>query len=254
MARAASTGGGRTTRGRTPVLWYGSLVLIVVLGSFVIYTSRNGRAERVNDPTPPRANKDHWHAAYAIDLCGLIVQPIANEADPLGIHTHADTNNPEVGDGIIHIHPFSSASSGKKATLGVFAETVGLTITENTLQGPNGKKYKNGDKCGTKPGLVRMKVDGKEVKGDPRDIRFTHDKMLITIAFEPADVTLPDPPSQANLSNLSDVAPSGAPEQIPVTPGAPPPESTPSSAPGSPSSPPSSTPAAPASTGAPPPQ
>jgi hypothetical protein len=239
------------------VLWYGSLALIVVLGSLVIYTSRNARAERVNDPTPPRANKDHWHVAYAIDLCGLIVQPIAIDTDPLGIHTHKATNG-EAGDGIIHVHPFSSASAGKKATLGVFADTVGLTITEDTLQGPGGKKYKNGDKCGTKPGLVRVKVDGKEVKGDPRKIHFSRDKMLITMAFEPADVTLPDPPSQANLSNLSDVAPAGTPEQIPATPGAPTstPGSTPASTPGStPASTPGSTPASTtASTGAPPPQ
>src|SRR5581483_1172467 len=62
------------------------------------------------------------------------------------------------------------------------------------------------DKCDGKPGFVRVTVDGKEVVGDPAKIRFTHDRMLIMIAFLPRGEQIPAPPSQVNLAQLSDVA------------------------------------------------
>src|SRR5437764_1360996 len=40
VARAASTGGGRTARGRTPWGWYSSIFLVVVVGTLLIVVSR----------------------------------------------------------------------------------------------------------------------------------------------------------------------------------------------------------------------
>jgi hypothetical protein len=214
-------------------MWYSSLALIVVLGTLLVYSSREARASKLatSGAVPPRANKDHWHAAYGIDICGLVLPPIAEDRDPVGIHTHKAQSG-TVGDGIIHVHPFTSASAGKNATLGVFADTVGLTLSKTTLQVPGGKKYTNGQKCDNKPAFVRVAVDGKEVTGDPRKIRFTHDQMLIMIAFLPRGEQIPSPPSQVNLAQLSDVAgqqqPAGPTQQTPVAPATP----TPTSAPG----------------------
>src|SRR6476619_3770453 len=110
VARAASTGGGRTARGARPLLWYGAITLVVILGVAGIVSSRaEHRASASGNTTPPVANKDHWHAAYGVYLCDQFAPPITDTRDPKGIHTH--------GDGIIHIHPFVRSSSGNNATL-----------------------------------------------------------------------------------------------------------------------------------------
>ena len=244
VARAASTGGGRTARGRTPVLWYSSLAVVVALGSLLIVTSRSERAASL-DPTkqlPPRVG-DHWHAAYGIHACGLTFPPLIEDRDPQGIHTHKAQSG-STGDGVIHIHPFTSKAAGRNATLGVFADAVGLDISETSFKIPGGKAYRTGDKCDGKDARVRYAVDGKEVKGDPRKIRFTKDRQLIMIAFLPPGDPIPEPVSKVNLDNLSDVpgaqqppqseipggtAPPGAPTDGSTPPSSAPPESAPSS-------------------------
>src|SRR5688500_3304374 len=106
VARAASTGGGRTARGRQPWAWYAGIMAVILLGSFLIVTSRQERQDRLaagGEISPSAAKRDHWHAAYGVYLCDTFQPPLTNERDPLGIHTH--------GDGVIHIHPTTNAAS-----------------------------------------------------------------------------------------------------------------------------------------------
>ena len=212
VSRAASTGGGRTARGAKPWLWYLGVFLVVGLGVAGIWQSRAEYREELaagSSDTPPVANRDHWHSAYGVYLCDTFADPLTNERDPKGIHTH--------GDGIIHVHPSVRSAAGENATLGVFIDAVQMTLTDDEIRLPGGKSYKEGDtKCDGKPGIVQVSVDGgKPVTEDIRDIRFT-DRQLLTIAFAPKGTELPKPPSEPGLDNLSDVAP---PDTVPLPTG-----------------------------------
>ncbi|MDP8976165.1 MAG: hypothetical protein M3N28_07365 [Actinomycetota bacterium] len=255
VARAATTGGGRTSQGARPWGWYSALAVVVIVGAFLVVSSRNERLSADNPVTAdkPRAAApdrnfpgDHWHAAYGIYLCDRFAPDIQTDRDPSGIHTH--------NDGIIHIHPFTRAVSGSKATFGVFAETVGLSVSEDEVK-VGDKTYKNGDKCGDKEGRLQVLLNGKERPGDPKDIRL-QDRDQLVIAFAPRDdAKVPEnPPSAANLDNLNDVE--GSPGATSSTTQAPNPEGTTAppeepSAPAPPGAEPSPTP--PPSTSAPPP-
>ena len=73
------------------------------------------------DPAKP---SDHWHAAFAVDICGKEQPPVQDgPVDKLGIHTH--------GDGVIHIHPFVTRAAGKGANLGRFFTQVGMKVTDS---------------------------------------------------------------------------------------------------------------------------
>ena len=207
VARAASTGGGRTARGKTPVLWYSAMSTIVVLGVLMVALSRNELAARPDDTTPPLANKDHWHAAYGIYVCDKFLPPFTNSNDPKGIHTHALESG--AGDGIIHIHPFTSKAAGQNATLRRFAEAVDMEITRTELDPPGDGEWRNGDSCtidGKKvDGEVQLFVDGQRVEGDPLEYKFQRDRQNVVWAFVPEDTEVPPPPSVPGLDTLTDV-------------------------------------------------
>ena len=251
VARAAATGGGaRTARGVTagPWKWYVVIALAVIVGVLLLVMSRQERIEELSTVAPPQPG-DHWHVAYGIHVCGLFQPEFASETDPQGIHTHAPEGQ---GDGVIHIHPFTSKAGGKNATLGKFIDAAGrgtpLKLEDGELTMPDGDVYKDGDKCGGKESFLRVKRGDKVFTENLRDIRFTKDRDSLTIFFGPRDEEIPDPPSVANLNNLSDVPPAQQ-QQLPIqelptdptastTPGAPTEERAP---PGS-APPPSSTP------------
>jgi hypothetical protein len=263
VARAAGTGGGRTTRGKTPVLWYGTLVVILLGGIALTAFSRQQRLDKLSSPASneaPKANADHWHTALGVYVCDHWLEPVKDQTDPVGIHTH--------GEGVIHVHPFVASAAGRRATFQRFAETVkgDLHATRFTWPEGDGKKkveHKNGDKCGDQVGEVKAFYDGQPRLGDPGDIRLT-DKGVLVLAFVPKDTTyekIGDPPSKAGLSSLSDVDPSAAQQQsqqVPAggsVPGGPaastPAVSTPAVSTPAASTPAASTPAAPNPTTAP---
>ena len=197
VARAASTGGGRTARGARPVVWYAVIAVVVLLGVSGIVFSRAEYQEELaagSDGSAPVANVDHWHAAYGIYLCDSFAPTITNERDPKGIHTHAD--------GIIHIHPFVRSAAGKNATLEVFMDAVDMTLNDDELEIPGGKSYKTGEtKCGDETGIVQVKVNDEVITENVSSIRL-NDQDLITIAFAPEGAELPAPPTANDLARL----------------------------------------------------
>ncbi len=217
VARAAAAGGGaRTGRSGTsgPWKWYALVALVAVLGVALIVTSRVDRQENISNVGPPRPG-DHWHVAYGINVCGAFQPELNIERDPQGIHTHAPEGQ---GDGIVHIHPFTTRASGKNATLGKFAEAAGLELEDGRLTMPDGEVYADGENsCGNTPGFLRVKYAGEIFTEDLADIQFTEDRSLLTIFYGAEDAEIPDPPSAPNLNNLSDVPPEegGAPTEIP---------------------------------------
>jgi len=180
------------------------------------------------DTGPPRANKDHWHAAYGVDICGKFAAPITDQTDPVGIHTH--------GDGVIHTHPFRSTVSGKHATLGAFLTSVKATVTSSEIQLPGQKTQKN---CVGKPAKVMVKVwrtrapddKGAVAVGSPSKVRIRNGQ-LITIALVPKagndqGKDIPRPPTANALDRLNDVSPtSPSPPGATTPPGATPPGAT----------------------------
>jgi hypothetical protein len=206
VARAARTGGGRTRRGTTSWVWPGLMAAVVVLGTAGIVYSRDQRQPDNTRPIAAVAGKagDHWHAAIGFYVCGSFVPDLPEGDDPLGIHGH--------GDGVVHIHPFGASSSGKRAILGIYFDTVGASVSATKLELPAQDTKRNGDKCENGPGTIQTKVwdtraatdPGRIVEGNPSSIR-PQDGELITIAFVPVGTDIPKPPSESNLDRLSDV-------------------------------------------------
>src|SRR4051812_29165296 len=168
VARAASTSGGRTARGRTPWLWYTSIGLVVIIGVILVSFSRHQRETELAAGTvvPPRLADpkngrpfDHWHAAYGFYLCDHFAPNLPDDAAKGGIHTHAD--------GLAHVEPQSIDDAGPKATVGRFLKLAGVTATEKQIHIPGDKTFKNGAKCGDKEGEVKVFVDGKLRDGNP---------------------------------------------------------------------------------------
>ena len=178
------------------------MAVVVLLGTAGIVYSRD---QRQPDTTRPFTT-DHWHAAIGYYICGSFVPNLPEGDDPLGIHGH--------GDNVIHIHPFGASSTGKRATLDVYFDTVGADISDDKIELPGQETKRNGDRCEDGPGVIRTKVwdtrsptdSGRIVEGDPSNIR-PQDNQLITIAFVPEGDDIPRPPSAANLDRLTDVGP-----------------------------------------------
>ncbi len=239
--RAAMTGGGRTAGKKTPVAWYSSLFLVVVLGVMGVFVASKNlndskASASVVPPQPARDGRpqDHWHAAYGFNLCGKWVAPLNDgpRGDSNGIHTH--------GDGLIHTHPFVSAAAGKNATFGKMMTTTATEVTATSVDlKRDGEEFKNGDKCGKKAGVLTARVfknladkTGKELKGNPATWRIV-DGSLISISFNPKGFKLTQPPSAANINDPGDLgtppAPTPEPEVTEVT--EPPADETPTTEP-----------------------
>jgi hypothetical protein len=152
-------------------------------------------------------------------------QPPPKDAqqDTLGIHTH--------GDGLMHIHPFADSVAGRKATLGVFLDQVGITMTDQSLVLSTGTFTEGQTKCeGGKDGQLQVaKWDSATdaAKGLKPDQIFTSDFRNIrlganqsyVIAFMPPGSTIKAQPDVAQrIANVSDL---GSSTTAPASSGAP---------------------------------
>lgn len=200
VARAAGTGGGRTNRARTPWTFFGVVVLIIVLGVVLTWTSRHRYEVQLTSKTnsnaavAPKVGGTAWNEGYAIYACGKFLKPITAKTTSTGITT--------AGDGVIHIAPKVKAAAGKNATLGVFASSVGLKLTATEIQVPGGKAYVNGDDCSGKQAKVYVKQysyvgapKGVIETTNPSSTRLANGA-LVTLAFVPESqkAKIPPPP------------------------------------------------------------
>ena len=208
VQRAATTGGGRTYRGQMPVNWYATLVLICVVGLFLVGLSRYQLTHRSTSSSGPPTTSQTWYAGLGINVCGTFEAnlPASTNSSKTGLTAN--------GNGVVTVHPKNSSESGSNATLGKFVSNYkGLELTNTTLRYPGKSAYTNGDVCpkGTpdsgKPGVVIVyswpnftSKHGAETPGDPQNLLFANGQ-LITMAFVPADVTIPKPPATV-ITNL----------------------------------------------------
>ena len=185
------------------------IVAIFVVGSVLVFFARTDRQASAGDA--PVANRDHWHAAFGIDICGEFQENVGDVGpDTLGIHTHQD--------GLIHIHPFGAGGAGENATFGKFAEQVGIQLGDGEFTLADGTTYTNGDDCetddGTEPGQVALyqwppqateATEPEVITENIADVRFEDDGEAYVLAFVPdgAEVTLP--PSLPELASPNDL-------------------------------------------------
>lgn len=214
VARVAGTGGGRINHRSRSWGYTVVIVVIVVLGVALTYTSRRGYVQHLANTTAanakvaPKVGGTPWNEAYAVDVCGKWQKPIDKPVTKTGIST--------AGNGVIHIAPKIAAAAGKNATLGEFANSVGMTLSGNQIQLPNGKDYLSGNNCGSQPAEIYVKQyafagapTGTVLKQDPRTVRL-QDQAMLTIAFVPRSEKgkIPAPPAkiQKNLEKVAAAA------------------------------------------------
>ncbi|HVC71406.1 MAG TPA: hypothetical protein VNC61_14215 [Acidimicrobiales bacterium] len=217
VARAAATGGGRSYRGQMPVKWYGSLVLIVLIGVVSVVYSRYERQNPVAG-TPPTTGT-HWYAAFAIDICGTVQPNLPanpNSASNPGLHTD--------GDGVIRIEPTKQSDAGNNATLARFvSEYPKFGLTADSLTIPGEKVRNDGEKCpkqtpdAGKSAKLQIKVwppaqppgsAAATTSSDPAALKLGNNQ-LITVAFVPSGSKIPKPSAAAITAMLQAVSQAG---------------------------------------------
>jgi hypothetical protein len=214
VQRAGATGGGRTYRGQMPIKWYGSLVLICILGVALVVYSRY----ELQHPAPAvqPAIGTHWYQAFGFDVCGntlpdLPVNPNASQSPIPGIRTS--------GDGVIQVSPTTSQDAGNNATLARFVALYPhLKLSPGVLGVPGHPTYRNGERCpsGTpdanSAGTVQIKVwpsftgpgaNQPTISDNPASVKLA-DGQLITIAFVRAGASIPKPPATTITAMLND--------------------------------------------------
>jgi peptidylprolyl isomerase len=148
---------------------------------------------------------EHWHVAYAFQVCGELLPPAADRgADALGIHTHQD--------GLIHVHPFLAAAAGKGATFGAFLDQIGASIGADGLELADGPAATDGCSGDTevRVGQWDSAIDAAEGAEPDRvitdaveDIVLAPDLSALTVVVGGADDPIPPPPSAADICTLA---------------------------------------------------
>lgn len=202
VARAARAGGRTSGSKQRNLLFPGVIGLIVVAGVGLVAYAADDRKSQAD--IAPIVSEDHWHAAFAVDICGEPQPPVSGFESNVGIHTHSD--------GVIHIHPYSSGGAGENARLGVYLEGAGIELSDDTLT-IGDETWKEGEqKCGDEDAELvvaqwkNVQTDDGEpalIRRDFGDIRFREDGEGYTVAFVPEGTTdIPKPESASQLAEL----------------------------------------------------
>lgn len=235
-AKLAKSGSGKKIRFQGGTLFPVVVTAVVVLGLALVVYARQSQPSVDASGAPQQS--DHWHHAYGFYLCDTWVK-LEGDAEQQGtdnftqyqrsgIHSH--------DDGLIHWHPFSSASVGSNATLGVFFDTYGIDLSNDKLTFPESQQtaleaqliaqdpprenilvWEDGDTC-TIDGSeqeAELKVvvwnnftdtdDGTTYIADFNNIRLDRDQMVVAIAFVPDDTDVSMPPWAPDLPRLGEI-------------------------------------------------
>ena len=230
-ARSANLSGGSGRRLRQRSLGFPMLlVAIFVLGSALVAYAYSVNASQ--NETRPQQLIDHWHSAYAVWDCvdgengydengEPIFKPVfTSSRDERGVHSHQD--------GVIHIHPFVSTTSGKNANFDAFMSEMGLTdegarITDDAIHMPDGTRLEEGVDCGGEPAIIQIarwyrlsQTDKKPIiyTEDLGKVRFLANGEAFTIARAPEGAEIPPPPPERRdhargLGPYSEISPNG---------------------------------------------
>lgn len=194
VARAAKAAG--RPGAKKSYAWPVAIGAVVLVGVLLVVLSFGGSSEAA----APRVG-DHWHAAYGIYQCDKFLSPFPQEPqDQYGIHTH--------GEGLMHIHPFTSRVTGTRANLDAFFKDVSAKVSDTSIKSDSlGIDVENGDKCGSKVGHVELwewqNPGDKAPKVVTKDIKKFHPQndQVWVLAFVPKGTTPVLPASAANLQD-----------------------------------------------------
>lgn len=198
--RRATVRSARKSRGNLG--WWALAAVVTVAGLVGIMMSRTTNADAA-----PVANKDHWHAAIGVNVCGEWLPNAPTFEDDEGIHTH--------GDGLIHIHPFLSRAAGDNATVGRYFKLGGWSANSDSFKLWDGTEHKTGDKCGDEKATVRWEVNGEAQSGNISDYKPANGD-VIALALLPKGDKIGEPPSAGELAAPSDLNPTGATPSVPA--------------------------------------
>jgi hypothetical protein len=194
VARAARAAG--RPGAKKSYVWPGAIALVVLAGVGLILLSFGGSDTATG---APRANTDHWHAAYGIYDCDHFLGALNDAAeDTSGIHTH--------GEGLMHIHPFFSRYAGTNANVGAFMTDTGSKLSDTSFTGA-GTTLKNGNKCGSKTGTLELVTWSSPTDKTPTVITkdlakyAPKDQSVWVLAFVASGTDVPLPPAAANLAD-----------------------------------------------------
>lgn len=150
-----------------------------------------GRVQTGPDFAGDNPTGNHWHTAYGVNVCGSWLPPVGQTSGDF--HSH--------GDGLVHAHPRSSSAAGDQATIGLWFQRQGGSVSEDEVSYPGGDTYTSGEvDCGGDQGVLRWALNGEEREGDPGDVVVGNGTVL-TIAFVPEDAELPTvPPSASHMA------------------------------------------------------
>jgi hypothetical protein len=188
VARAAKAAGRPGTK--RSYGWPLTIGAVIVVGVLLVVWSFGGGDD---DSLRPRVG-EHWHAAYGVYVCDEFLPPLSDTlGDEYGIHTHED--------GLMHMHPADARASGTKATIGIFAEEVGMKVTDTSFTA-SGLEQKNGGKCGDETGKVQLLVwdspedeDPEVITKDIADYSPRKDDTGWVLAFIAPGTEVPKPPA-----------------------------------------------------------
>jgi len=253
VAKLAQRGKGKKVRFQGGTLFPMALIIVMVLGLATIVYARESRP----DPGsfPPQVG-DHWHAAYGFYVCDTWLPDLTGNleervTDSLGNESFVDEEFSLTGvhshdDGVIHWHPYSTASVGKRARLGLFLDVYDVELSEERLVLPDAQ---GAEIKGTNTYDVDdFRCDGEEVEikvvawdsytdtgqgqtyiTDLEDVALRNDGMVFAIAVVPpgTDVDMPthakDLPElgAADGGNVPTTTPDGEPidTSVPATSG-----------------------------------
>ncbi len=196
VARAARAGNSTSnTKERRELGFPLTIAAVLLIGIAGIVLARNARDVSNTEPTL----RDHWHSAYAVWDCTdeQFLPPFQSSFDPRGIHSHQD--------GLIHIHPFSSAVTGDGATLEVFLDAMLVRLTDDEFELENGETLsEDGATCNGEPAVLQVvRWNGADVASGPTEVvledldqvSFDADLEAFTIALAPEGAEIPAPPS-----------------------------------------------------------
>lgn len=198
-AKAGATSGPSDSR----QLGFPALVIAIIVVGLGLVVFARGTRDAQASPTL----QDHWHSAYAVYDCesDAVLPPFQSDFDPDGIHSHRDS--------LIHIHPFTSAVTGKDAVMEVFLTSMGASISQDAIELPGGELLEAGVECGGEASVIQILRwnDSREL-GDPDEVitedldgvRFLGEGEAFTIARAPLGWDIPTPTDEA-LSNLAAV-------------------------------------------------
>ena len=201
VAKVARTSGG-PAKERARLGFPAAVFAICLVGTLLVAWARTDRNSATAES--PQMT-DHWHAAYGIFVCDTFLPGLTDVSeDTTGIHTH--------DDGIVHVHPFSNAATGARATWSKFGEVTGITFDGTSFTLADGTTYADGYDCDGEPATVVMyqwPADDPDAApvihtSDLGDVRFSEDRLAFTLAVVPEGTEVPRPESIPTLDNLSD--------------------------------------------------